>query len=280
MLEKFTNVPTLLKERFINHCPFKHPDLQLVKLSGSFGNRSNDVLSDLDITTVLEPKNPMVVNVDDLLLLANQLNSFAQSLAADFSLAPVVISSIRLEEAQIALAGVFGGKVLPIHWLFYPSVEFAFANESPGLFLNLIKGQTILGNEAQTQAKFASVKEDHLESLIGLDWLTDSLRVLLANINPNNQNLSFQPVSFLKSLAMHNLEYFWKWRILGKIAKQSGIDFQNYNQLELLPIDPELKQVAELVRVNRHLGEKAGLSEIINLHKFTFEIWPQISQSK
>jgi hypothetical protein len=279
MAEKFNTQFEEIKERFIKKSPFMHPDLRLVTLSGSFSNNSNGALSDIDVTTVLQPENPSRVDVSAIIALARQLHVFAQDLANNFLVAPVVISSIRLEEAQIALAKTSNHKVLPIHWLFYPSVEFASVNEPSELFLNLIKGQTIFGNQEQIQDAFEVAVGD-FSSLTGLDWLTDSLRVLLANIDFKDKNRSFLPQSFLKSLAMHNLEYFWKWRIIDKLAKQLGVNFQNYNQLDLLQINPELKQVVELVRKNRHLGEKADLQEITKLHDFTFQIWPKINQLK
>ncbi len=165
---------------------------------------------------------------------------------------------------------------MPIHWLFYPSVQFASVNEPPELFLNLIKGQPIFGNQEQIQEDFRAVAEG-FSCLAGLDWLTDSLRVLLANINIEDENQSFQPKGFLKSLAMHNLEYFWKWQIVGQLAKNNGQNFNNWNQLESLNLSKRTVDLVNLIRNVRHQGEGGQVTDIVNLHELTFALWSTLN---
>jgi len=265
-------------ELLFNNQPFRHRDLVLVTLSGSISSNSHGRKSDIDITTVLKPEDPKKVDGAAILTLAEQLRKFAFSFKLSNPLIhPVIISTIRLEEAQIAMAETEGKEVVPIHWLHYPSVEFASVNEPPGLFNGLINGRDLKGNSNGVLREFGLVQPSKFPELSGLDWLTDGFRVLVANINPDSEEHSFQPVSFLKNLAMHNLEYFWKWRVIAPLVEKEMLKpFVSWNDIASLRNDStkDLADFANRVRDVRHQGVNADLNEIINLHLETFNLWP------
>lgn len=269
----------MLESLLVNNCPFAHPDLKTVVLGGSKGSNSAGRMSDIDITTVLEPEHPMKVDFDAIVTLSQQLRQLSFNFALREKVAPLVIATIRLEEAQTTMAEMSnpGKTVLPIHWLHYPSVEFALANELPSLFFGLLRGKAIHGNPEEVIAKFEETKPIDCQALLGLDWLTDSLRVFLANRNGGDFPISLQPDSFIKRLATHNLEYFWKWKIIAKLLKEmTGIAIENWKDAQNLSseIPNELWSLASQVRTLRHQGTWARDSEIIDLHRETFSLWP------
>ena len=261
--------------------PFQHPDLKLVCIGGSTVTNSHSEKSDIDIVTVTEPDNPERVDFNAIVTLSRQIKNFAQNLVGSENQnsqhsSPVIISTIRLEEAQVAMAEINGDNIIPIHWLHYPSVEFASANEPPELFFGLLNGKSILGNNSEIISWFKSVKPERTIALKGLDWLTDSLRVLIANLNENNESRSFQPPSFLKGLALHNLEYFWKWNIIAPLFKRENREFSNWSSIvnNSVTIPENMINVVNRVRQVRHQGVNADFNEILLLHKITFETWP------
>lgn len=256
---------------------FDHPDLALEALSGSVSVKSNGRRSDIDITTVLCPENPKKVDVDAIIKLGRQLNSAANKFKSqNKNIHPIIISTIRLEEAQVAMGEIWTGKeILPIHWLHYPSVEFAALNEPPGLFEGLISGEAIKGNSNNILKKFEKVDSNAHSHLGGLDWLTDSFKVLISNIG-DEKHKSLLPESFLKNLATHNLEYFWKWMIIAPIVKSQGRSFDGWQDIDnnqgIIPA--RALETTDCIRELRHSGVNAPLDEIIKFHKLTFNIWP------
>ncbi len=253
----------------------KHPHLAFACIGGSSSNNSHGSKSDIDVLTIMNPDTPNKVNVDQMIDIATNLRQIGIKLASEhLDAQPVFISTIRLEEAQIALGGVSGKRVLPIHWLHYPSLEFAKINEPPELILGLLTGNPIKGSVKEMEQKFNDSLV--LKELSGLDWLTDSLRILLTNAGKEGEQ-AFQPVDFLKGHAMHNLDYFWKWRVMAPIFEQkTSVKFKGWNDVEAIstsvPVD--MLRICARIREVRHLGGEANINEIIALHKTTFELWP------
>ena len=263
---------------FMERCPISHPDLVSVTLGGSTSEGSDGKRSDIDITTVMNPENPEKVDVDAIITIGRQIQDSVRSLSVPGIIQPIIISTIRLEEAQAALSELTGTSVLPIHWLHYPSIEFAKVNEPPELFCGLVlNGNPLLGNSKSVVEKFKKMDISELNFLSGLDWLTDSLKVLIANTAWRENDSNFQPRSFSIALATHNLEYFWKWRIISNIIRGStGKQIRGWADAEANSqiIRPEIWELARHVRNTRHKSPDVGLQEIIDLHKETFKLWP------
>lgn len=255
---------------------FDHPDLDVVCLGGSNSSSSAGKLSDIDITTIMKTENPKRVDIQAVIELGSQLRKFAFQESLSGNTIPVIISTIRLEEAQTSLAEVLNPNktIVPIHWLHYPSLEFAAINEPPKLVEGLLNGNFIKGNKDSALIHFRQVDHQKFNCLGGLDWLTDSFRVLLANINDGEFPINRQPDSFLKKLAMHNLEYFWKWNIIRKIIeKETNESPDNWKAMEQLSgfIPNDLWELATQARQLRHKGPWASTKEIIELHVKTFD---------
>lgn len=271
--------PEKVHEFLKRNSPFQHPDLAVVSLSGSKNSKSSGPLSDIDITTVMKPERATKVDTEAIITLSNQIRRFAFSIADKSEIIPVVIATIRLEEAQTALAEAINpGKIIvPIHWLHYPSLTFAAVNEPPELFLGLIEGKTLFGEKNEVIHNFQALDKTPFMHLGGLDWLTDSFRVFLVNRNDGEFPVFLQPDSFLKRLATHNLEYFWKWRIIRPlIERQTGTAPVNWKEADQVArtLPKDFWQTALQVRKLRHQGVWAQSSEIIALHKETFDLWP------
>lgn len=265
-----------IKQKLETEVVFNHPDLDVVCLGGSNSSNSAGRLSDIDITTVMKPKNPKMLDANSILQPSLQLRKFAFDQSQE-NLIVVVISTIRLEEAQIAMAEILnpGKTIIPIHWLHYPSVEFAAINEPPKLMAGLLAGRELKGSAKNALDRFKSVDQSDFKCLAGLDWLTDSLRVLIANINNGEFSIQRQPDSFLKKLALHNLEYFWKWNIIRKaIEGSTGQSPDNWRSMEQFShvIPDDIWKNATCVRLLRHKGEWADITDIIDMHVKTFNL--------
>lgn len=280
----------LTQEEIINDGVFKHPDLAFVCLSGSTSARSSGPGSDIDITTVMKPQDPKVVDIKSIIELANQIKVFCAKQISTTGRIPVVISTVRLEEAQIAMASMMfpDREIVPLHWLHYPSVEFGKANEPPELFLGLLKGKVLQGDAKEIVERFKNTNTEDCSKLAGLDWLTDSFRVFLANDPANTTDfgqcvgwstMPTQPEGFVRKLATHNLEYFWRWKIIRPcIERLTGVKIESWREaMQHASIIPtNFWETAIRVRTLRHLGKDAPADEITALHKATFEIWPTI----
>lgn len=281
-METFKNIQ--LKEQiihdFVERCPFVHKDLALVVIPGSRNNETFGNCSDLDITTVMRPENHHIIDTKPLLELATQIQGWADRVHKNSPITPVVISTIRLEEAQIQMARMLtqGRKeILPIHWLFHPSFDFLAVNEPPSLARGILTGKTLYGNAEEAMVLLQEKQASPNRKIAGLDWLTDSLRVLVANFS--NASDPRQPQGFLLQLASHNLHWFWKWNILETLARQViGKDEVGWPQaLQVVrDVKPDLSVVFDEIHKVRHAGESASLEDIVTLHTATFEIWPEL----
>lgn len=263
-------------ERLTRHDVFKHPDLDLVCLGGSNSSGSNEKLSDIDITTLMKPDNPKALDIKAIIDLGLQLREFVHQETSQ-GLVPIVIATIRLEEAQIGIAEILnpGKTIVPIHWLHYPSVEFAAINEPPQLVEGLFAGSVIRGNSSEALQRFRNVRQEDFKCLAGLDWLTDSFRVLITNISHEGFQIRRQSDSFLKKLAMHNLEYFWKWSIVRKIIEENTSQTpDNWKSMEELSssVPRDIWGIANTIRATRHEIEHVSVSDIVKLHEKTFDI--------
>lgn len=273
-----------VKEKLKKDGIFNHPDLDVVCMCGSNTSDSGGELSDIDITTVMKTENPKRVDLRAIVELGLQIRKFAFQESLSGNVVPIVISTIRLEEAQVALAEASNPNklIIPIHWLHYPSFEFAAINEPPKLVEGLLSGHFLLGNKDNVLEKFRKIDRQQFGCLAGLDWLTDSFRVLLANINNGEFPINRQPDSFLKKLALHNLEYFWKWNIIRKIIeKKTGRSPDSWKTMEQLSsfIPDDLWKLSSQVRELRHNGPWVSVEEIIELHTETFNVLSNLNGS-
>lgn len=260
-----------------SRCPFDHKGLRIVVLSGSQGNSTFGDHSDVDVCTLMRSEDPSRVDIQNLVEMAGQLNLFCHCLNQDSGVSPVVISTIRMEEAQIAIASMLSPDrpVAAIHWLHYPSVEFLATNEPPGLARGLLCGQVLKGDLASANHSLDLALQNPTPELVGLDWLTDSLRILLANAPVDNT--SWFPLGFLKRHATHNLDYFWKWRlIVPLIEKACQTQIIEWPKAKALAPDicPQLVKIYDEVRHIRHHSEETSIDQIVDLHDTTFAIWP------
>lgn len=265
-----------IKKKLEMGAVFQHPDLDIVCMSGSNSTNSIGKLSDIDITTVMKPANPLNVDITSIIDLGLQLRKFAFD-ECKANIVPIVISTVRLEEAQIVMGELLNPNktIIPIHWLHYPSAEFALINEPPELIQGLLKGKIIKGNIDNALQKLLTTNKSNFSNLAGLDWLTDSFRVFITNINNGDFPITRQPNSFLKRLAMHNLEYFWKWNIVRKaIEKNTGQSPDNWKNMEMFSKDipSEIWSTAQEIKVLRHKGDFADISDVINMHIRTFDL--------
>jgi hypothetical protein len=264
-----------LKEKLIVGQIFSHPNLDVICMGGSNSSNSAGRLSDIDITTLMKPDNPNKIDTSSILQLGSQLRNFAFE-ESNGHVVVVIISTIRLEEAQISIAELLnpGKLIVPIHWLHYPSVEFAAINEPPELVEGLLSGKNLKGNTIDAIKRLRNVDRSRFGSLAGLDWLTDSFRVFISNLNGGEFIVQRQSDSFLKKLSLHNLEYFWKWNIIRKIIEnktgQKPSDWKAMDQFSNF-VPNEIWDTAGKVRLLRHKGDWADTAEIINLHSRTFE---------
>ncbi|MDP3994300.1 MAG: hypothetical protein Q8P91_00525 [bacterium] len=273
--ERLQRVKNILE----NEVPFCHPDLSVICIGGSNSSNSAGPLSDIDITTIMKPENPLNFDINSTIQLCAQLRKFAFDIADQEGVIPVIISTIRLEEAQLALAEILNPDkiILPIHWLHYPSLEFAAINEPSKLVKGLLNGKYLKGDRKNILAEFDKIDHQQFEFLTGLDWITDSFRVFLSNINNGEFPIIRQPEGFLKKLALHNLEYFWKWNITRPVLEHNiNISPDNWVDMAKLSdfIPHDLWILANNVRNLRHKAAWAQPNEIIDLHIKTFEVLP------
>lgn len=263
---------------FMEKCPISHPDLISITLGGSTSEGSGGKRSDIDITTVLNPENPIKIDLDAIILIGQQLKESLNDLMVPGVIQPIVISTIRLEDAQIAMSDLMGTPALPIHWLHYPSLEFAKVNEPAELVKGLLaNGKSIFGDQRAVIDRFDKIDVQYFKFLSGLDWLTDSFKILIANSALGQCDSDSQPKNFLFGLATHNLEYFWKWRIIAPIiTAKTGETIKGWKEAETFSglVDPFIWKVAGEVRRIRHQSPNIDLGDIVKLHKLTFQLWP------
>lgn len=264
----------------IEHCPFSHRDMSLVIIGGSRKNGTFGPQSDLDVVTIMKTGDPKKVDVEPILEVGTQLNRICSMIHRDSPITPVVIATIRLEEAQIELARITnpGRIILPVHWVHYPSIQFMATNEPIDLAKGLLGGTPLLGDTCSFIEELQHFAKNPVQEVAGLDWLTDSFRILIANHPADGENPRF-PVGFLRRHATHNLHYFWKWRIVAPmVEKITGFSDSDWSAIQKVAQRerPDLMSEFQKVHILRHLGEKANLDDIVNLHKDTFSTWREI----
>lgn len=264
--------------QFLLNRPFSHQDLELVAVPGSRSNGTFGKLSDLDIVSVTKSDDPKTVDIEPILSLGVQLNIACQEIHNAGFITPVIIATMRLEEAQIELAQLInpGKTILPVHWLHYPSIAFMATNEPPALALGLLSGAVLIGEPSSMLARLEHFIEHPVEEISGLDWLTDSLRILIANQPIEGAQCRF-PLEFLKKHALHNLHYFWKWNIIAPlIRRKTNTIITDWKQIEQIAYDliPEMMVMFDRIHQVRHTGKESDSNEIIELHRLTFRLLP------
>lgn len=261
--------------QFIDQCPFTHTDLEVMVFGGSRKNKTFGELSDLDLTTVMKSMNTKVVDLAPMLELCSQMRDKCSMIHRTSNITPVIISTVALEEAQIEMARMLHPEkmILPIHWLYYPSLEYMAINEPKEIACGLLAGTPMMGDSKGCITKIEEMTPDPNSPIKGLGNLVDSLRILAAN-NPVDGERPRVPVDFLKKNASHVLGYFWKWKIVKPYTdRETGVARVDWSEIQRVgeEIAPELMEDYQRVNSARHKGARVHINEVVNLYIETFD---------
>jgi hypothetical protein len=266
----------------MNRYPELKSDLKCVVWGGSrvLEKNGDSDTSDIDIVTLLSPhRREDPFNLIGLTALNEAFRKAAQTLM-DSGVVPVIVATIRLEDAEITMAEILhpDKKVIPIHWLFYPSPEFGLINEPPKLLRNLVQGEVLIGEdklpkEIIRRCETGETPTDLIPLLGGLDWLTDTFRLFETN------TAGQLPRRFLVCKAAHDLEYFFKWRVCAqRIEQETGNQPKTWKQMapyqHLFP--PELWNLTQSAILERRKGSWSREEDIRDLYLNFFRLWPRI----
>ncbi len=264
----------------VENGPFNRPDLRVAVVGGSRHNQTFGNQSDLDLITVMKSDHPARVDIDSMLEMGTELNRMSNALHAQTDISPIIVATLRLEEAQIAAARDRHPSklILPIHWIHFPSLEFMAANESIRLARGLLNGRSLIGDAEAEKEHLKALAETPVKQVRGVDWLTDGLRILIANRDLGERTARVKQ-DFLKCNASHNLHYFWKWRMVEPLVQAAtGREIDDWAEIANVADDlqPDLMRDFRKIHELRHLGEQGEFDEILDLHRLTFSLLPEL----
>jgi len=206
-----------------------------------------------------------------------------EKLIGEKGIMPVFASTIRLEDAQMALAKSANPTDFPIHMihlLVYPSVEAAIAFEPPllnrGLFgrsLTLL-GETNAAKSVEVMARDGERAEDPNLSLGGLDGISDNFRMLLANRH-------ILPAEFLGPQVIHVLDYTLKWIMAGEVERrffaEPGTWFEIFEGFAKIRGGDQLIALVKRIRQERADGAR-DLTTVSTLCREVISLWPVLTR--
>jgi hypothetical protein len=257
-----------------------------VGISGSkarqAGIRGKDgILSDDDLVMLLNgatKQDPLCMEAYECLL--GSLNRATERLILEEGIIPVFASTIRLEDAQMAMAKLMdnnsGMKLQMVHSLIYSSPETALAFEPPLLIRGLF-GQSLglwgddLAPKRVVEMLAEGVKIDN-PSLTsgGLDGISDNFRMLV-----NNQHIL--PRLFLGPQVSHVLDYTFKWKMADIVNKRMRMECGTWNDvLNNFPTNNGGKDLINLINIVRRLRcqeDEINLSELEDVCRLAIGLW-------
>ncbi|MEK7497865.1 MAG: hypothetical protein AAB656_03015 [Patescibacteria group bacterium] len=275
VLVKNAQTDSVLRDRF-----------KWIGISGSKARQAemtgnNGVISDDDLVIILggnEKNDPLNIDAYDRVL--DSINEATEIMMTQKGIVPVYASTIRLEDAQMAIAKMSNRSDLPlkmIHSLIYPSPEAVVAFEPPMLARNLV-GQALMlwGNPETAQVVESIVRENKKvenENLTigGLDGISDNFRMLRTNKH-------ILPALFLGPQAVHVLDYSLKWAMAQIVEKSNGTECGTWKEIiENFPSADgghNLIEVVQEIRQLRSQDNKVDLAEVENLYRKVILLWP------
>lgn len=255
-----------------------------VGLSGSRARGAElGTISDDDLVILLgENVDGDPLNMKKFELLMGAINRATQRLICEKGVIPVFASTIRLEDALIALAKL-SNPTLPIHMvhlLVYPSVEAAVAFEPPFLTRDLFgKSLTLLGDrsfsrKAETMARYGGEVLDDNLTVGGLDLISDNFRMLLVNQH-------ILPADFLGSQMIHVLDYLLKWKMSHEVERRWGVECGTWGDImqwftridgcwEIIALIKEIREI--------RLNDSSNLGRVEEITRKVIERWPILTK--
>lgn len=214
------------------------------------------------------------------------LNRAAQRMMEEQNVAPVFASTIRLEDAQMALARVMlaasGSDLQPVmvHSLIYTSPQAPLAFEPPMLTRNLFGQSLGLWGDDESAlvvslaaAEGVAVTDPNL-TIGGLDGISDNFRMIRTNRH-------ILPDCFLGPQGAHVLDYTMKWPMASVVEAMTGVHPGTWQEiLDLFPRENGGDQVVALierVREVRSQGDQMKVDEVEDLFREAIRLWPTLT---
>jgi len=258
-----------------------------VGMSGSKARRAgmkgkDGMLSDDDLIMLLDgatERDPLCMEAYDALLMV--LNRATERLILEEGIIPVFASTIRLEDAQMAIAKLVssgtGMKLQMVHSLVYSSPETVLAFE-PSLLARSLFGLSLglWGDEAAPRRVVEMLDKGirpQNPSLIsgGLDGISDNFRMLVTNKH-------VLPRLFLGPQVVHVLDYTFKWKMAGISNRRSGMECGVWDEiLDNFPREnggENLVGLMENVKRLRSQEDDVDLLELEKVCRMAIDLWP------
>ena len=272
----------------VDQNPVLAEKLVWVGVSGSKARKAglegrDGVLSDDDLVMLLDgatKEDPLSMEAYGALL--EVLNRSTERLILEEKIVPVFASTIRLEDAQMAIAKLMndaGLKLQMVHSLIYSSPETALAFEPPLLVRGLF-GQSlgIWGDDTAAERVVEMLDGDVQPKNLsltsgGLDGISDNFRMLVTNKH-------ILPKLFLGPQVVHVLDYTFKWKMAEIANKKNGIECGTWDEiLENFPTENgggDLIDLINLVRDLRSQEDDVDLSELEDVCRLAIGLWPTL----
>ncbi len=240
----------------------------------------NGVVSDEDLVIILKgssQNDPLNMQAYEQVL--DCINQATKIMVEEKGIIPVYASTIRLEDAQMALARLIhaSGQIRMIHSLIYPSPEAVVAFEPPLLARNLVgQALTLWGDEriaedVNRSARNGARVENINLTIGGLDGISDNFRMLRTNRH-------VLPALFLGPQAVHVLDYSVKWAMAQVVEKAGGAECATWGEIiDNFPSEEGgqlLIEVVKKIRLLRAQEEHVDLDELENLYREVISLWP------
>lgn len=247
-------------------------------------NGLNGVVSDDDMVILLDGSNPNdPLNMEVYERVLDKINEATKRIVEEKATIPIYASTIRLEDAQMAIARIVNSTGLPVrmvHSLIYPSKEAALSFEPPGLARNLfgqslgLWGNNLAALEVSQMARNGHRVENINLTIGGLDGISDNFRMLRTNRH-------ILPAIFLAPQSVHVLDYSLKWAMASVIEKSTGDECGTWEEIiAKFPSEedePHLIGVVREIRKLRFLEAQADLNEIEDLYRRVISLWPTLT---
>lgn len=272
----------------VNQNPILAEKLVWVGVSGSKARQAgvegkDGILSDDDLVMLLDGatiEDPLCMEAYDALLVV--LNRATERLMNEENITPVFASTIRLEDAQMAMAKLMNDtdmKLQIVHSLIYSSPETALAFEPPllvrGLFgqsLGIWGDDTACKRVVDMLEKGVQPENPSLTSG-GLDGISDNYRMLV-----NNKHIL--PRLFLGPQVVHVLDYTFKWKMADIANKRNGVECGTWDEvLDNFPRKNGGEELVDLIKIVRRLRSQEddiNLSELEDVCRIAIGLWPRL----